>query len=71
MRRIEATMPSPEELRAKAREYLRLASESTESVAITLLRMLADDYFALANAPQPITQQQQQIQPKEPESDDK
>jgi hypothetical protein len=33
--------------------------------------MLADDYFALANAPQPITQQQQQIQPKEPESDDK
>jgi hypothetical protein len=70
MRRIEATMPSPEELRAKAREYLRLASESTESVAITLLRMLADDYFAIANA-QPITQQQQQIQPKEPESDDK
>jgi hypothetical protein len=60
-------MPSAAEYRAKAEECLRAASEATDTVATSLLRMLADDYFDLAKAAskrQTVAQQQEQIQPK-------
>ena len=38
----------PEHYRAKGQQCLKMASEATDSVAATLLRMLADDYFDLA-----------------------
>ena len=64
-------MPSEKDYRARAEDYLRMASDATDPVAATLLRMLADDYFELANAPKAVVTQQQQIQPKEPEPDQK
>jgi hypothetical protein len=58
----------PEDYRAKGQQFLQMASEATDSVAATLLRMLADDYFDLAEKEvAPAAQQQQQIQPKKPE----
>jgi len=64
-------MPSKKDYRAKAEECLRVASETTtDNVAASLLRMLAEDYLALADGHGSITQQQQ-IQPKEPEPEDK
>jgi hypothetical protein len=57
-------MPSAAEYRAKAEECLGAASEATDNVAASLLRMLADDYFDLAKAAaKPVAQQQEQIQP--------
>ena len=48
-----------------------MASEATDRVAATFLRMLADDYFDLAEKEgAPAAQQQQQIQPKKPEGQD-
>ena len=64
-------MTSEKNYRAMAEEYLRMASDATDSVAATLLRMLADDYFNLAKTSQAVVTQQQQIQPKEPEPDEK
>jgi hypothetical protein len=53
-----------EDFRAKAQQYLEMASEATDRVAATLLRMLAKEYFDLAEkAAAPVVQQQQQIQP--------
>ena len=43
-----------------------MAAETTDSVAATLLRILAEDYDELAKEAAPVGQQQQQIQPKEP-----
>jgi len=44
------------------------AETTTDSVAATLLRMLAEDYFELAEKTDaPVGQQQQQIQPKKSE----
>jgi hypothetical protein len=61
----------PEHYRAKGQQCLKMASEATDSVAATLLRMLADDYFDLAEKEAaPAAQQQQQIQPKKPEGQD-
>ena len=62
-------MPSSEDFRAKAQRCLDMAAETTtDSVAATLLRMLAEDYFELAEKTDaPVGQQQQQIQPKKPE----
>jgi hypothetical protein len=58
-------MPLREEYRAKAQECLETAAApTTDIVAATFLRMLAADYYALAEQAGPITQQQQQIQPK-------
>ncbi len=64
-------MTSEKDYRTMAEEYLRMASDATDSVAATLLRMLADDYFNLAKTSQAVVTQQQQIQPKEPEPDEK
>jgi hypothetical protein len=64
-------MPSSEEFRAKAQGCLEAASTTTDIVTRTLLRMLADDYLALAQSdkPEPVVLQQQQIQPNEPKTD--
>jgi hypothetical protein len=43
-----APMLSSAEYRAKAEECLRVASETTDPEAASLLRMLAIDYFELA-----------------------
>jgi hypothetical protein len=59
-------MPSSEDFRKKAQHCLDMAAETTDSVAATLLRMLAEDYEELAKEVAPVGQQQQQIQPKEP-----
>jgi hypothetical protein len=60
-------MPSSEDFRKKARQCLDMAAErTTDSVAATLLRMLAEDYLELAKEAAPVGQQQQQIQPKKP-----
>ena len=56
-------MPSSEDFRAKARECLKTAAETTDPLAATLLRMFADDYLELAEK-EAAGQQQQQIQPK-------
>ena len=61
----------PEDYRAKGQQCLKMASEATDSEAATLLRMLADDYFDLAEkGVAPAAQQQQQIQPNKPEGED-
>jgi hypothetical protein len=60
-------MPSSEDFRKKAQQCLDMAArETTDSVAATLLRMLAEDYLDLAGK-EAAGQQQQQIQPKKPE----
>jgi hypothetical protein len=60
-------MISNEDFRAKAQRCLEMAAaETTDRVAATLLRMLADDYLALAEKDAaPVVQQQQQIPTKE------
>ena len=61
-------MTSKEDFRAKAQQYRRTAAEATDPLAATLLRMLADDYWELAEKEAvAMGQQQQQIQPKKPE----
>jgi hypothetical protein len=48
-----------------------MAAEATDSLAATLLCMLAEDYFDLAEkADAPVVQQQQQVQPKKDEPQD-
>ena len=61
-------MTSAEQYRAKAKDALRMAAETTDELAVTLWRVLADDYLQLANeAGNPVVQQQQQPQPKNDE----
>jgi hypothetical protein len=62
-------MASGTDYRAKAQQFLRMAAETTDPLAATLSRMLAEDYLALAEQykTHPVGQQQQQIQPREPE----
>jgi hypothetical protein len=60
-------MPASEDFKAKAQRCLETAAETTDTVTATLLRMLADDYLALADQarkPEPIVLQQQQIRPE-------
>jgi hypothetical protein len=60
-------MPSSEDFRKKAQQCRDIAArETTDIVAATLLRMLAEDYLELAEI-EAAGQQQQQIQPKKPE----
>ena len=59
-------MVSSEDFRKKAQQCLDIATETTDIVAATLLRMLAEDYLELAEI-EAAGQQQQQIQPKKPE----
>jgi hypothetical protein len=66
---IFAIMPLREDFREKAEECLRIATDpTTDKVAAALFRLLADDYLAMAKT---TSQQQQQIQPKGPEPEDK
>ena len=58
-------MPSEENYRAKAEQCLQAASGATDPEAASLLRTLAAIYLALAER-EASSQQQQQIQPKEP-----
>ena len=66
-----AMMPSAaERYRAKAEEALQAATDTTDNVTASLLRMLADDYMQLAEeATKTVVQQQQQVQPKDQEPD--
>jgi hypothetical protein len=65
-------MPSSEDYKAKAHNCLDIAEQTTDAATASLLRMLAADYFELAEqAGTPVGQEQQQIQPKEPEPEDK
>ena len=59
-------MKKGEDYRAKAQECLKMAADTTDRLAATLLRMVADDYLDLAEK-EAGGQQQQQIQPKKPE----
>ena len=60
-------MPPSEDFRKKAQQCLDMAArETTDRLAATLLRMVADDYLDLAEK-EAGGQQQQQIQPKKPE----
>jgi hypothetical protein len=56
-------MPGSEDFRAKAQQYLQMAAEVTDPLAVMLLRMAAEDYLERAEK---AGQQQQQIQPKKP-----
>jgi hypothetical protein len=49
---------------------MRMAAHCSDPEIASALRILAADYFSSANQP-PVGQQQQQIQPKESEGDDK
>jgi hypothetical protein len=65
-------MISNEDFRAKTQRCLEMAAETTDRVAATLFHMLAEEYFDLAEkAAAPAVQQQQQIQPKKPEGQDR
>lgn len=66
----DAVMSLKDEYRRKAYRYLQMASECADPEIAKGLRMLAADFFDLAGdtASKP-TQQQQQIQPHEPGSD--
>jgi hypothetical protein len=57
-------MPSIEDLRLKAQQYQQRATGTTNSLAATLLRIVAEDYMELAEEE---AVRQQQIQPKKPE----
>jgi hypothetical protein len=57
-------MPSIEDLRVKAQQYQQMATETTNSLAATLLRIVAEDYMELAEKE---AARQQQIQPEKPE----
>ena len=60
-------MPSSEDFRKKAQQCLDMAArETTDSVAATLLRLVAEDYLGLAEK-EATGQQQQQIQPEKSE----
>jgi hypothetical protein len=68
----ETTVDSPERYRARADHFLKLASEAIDPVAASMLRLAADECLGLAEkAGRGSIQQQQQIQPKEPQGDDK
>ena len=69
LRGSEPGMPSSEDFRAKARECLKAAAEATDPLAATLLRMLAEDYTALAEE-EAVGQQQQQIRSEANSTDD-
>jgi hypothetical protein len=60
-----------DEYRRKGEFYLRLAASATDPVGVAGLRALAADYFELAQSGDPpAVQQQQQIQPKIPKSEE-
>jgi hypothetical protein len=59
-------MPTKEDYRAKAHNCLDLAEHTTDQATANLLRMLAADYFSLAErSEKAAAQQQQQVQPKD------
>jgi hypothetical protein len=61
-------MPSSKDYKANAHNCLDIAEQqTTDPATANLLRMLAADYFALAEGA--ASQQQQQIQPEEPKTD--
>jgi hypothetical protein len=65
-------MDSPAQYRARAEYFSKLASEAIDPVAASMLRLAAAECIGLAEqAEKGTVQQQQQIQPKEPEGDDK
>jgi hypothetical protein len=57
-------MPSSEDLRVKAQHYQQMATGTTNSLAATLLRIVAEDYMELAEEEDV---RQQQRQPEKPE----
>ena len=67
-------MSSAHDHRVKAKRFLQMASEAGDPQTAAALRILAASHLESAQemeASRPVGQQQQQIQPKEPEGDDK
>lgn len=67
-------MSSAHDHRVKAKRFLQMASEAGDPQAADALRILAASHLASAQdieASTPGGQQQQQIQPKEPDADNK
>ena len=67
-------MSSAHDHRVKAKRFLQMASEAGDAETADALRVLAASYLETAQemeASRPVGQQQQQIQPKESEGDDK
>ena len=65
-------MPTTSDYRRRAERCSRLASTTVDTAIAASLRQLAADNFAMAEEGNAhVAQQQQQIQPKEPEGDDK
>jgi hypothetical protein len=63
-------MSAQDHFRRLAEHCTRMAAHCSDPEIASALRILAADYFSSANEP-PVGQQQQQIQPKESEGDDK
>ena len=65
-------MSTQSHYRRLAQNCMRMAAECADPLVATSLRILAADYLSRAEAiERPVGQQQQQIQPKEPEGGDK
>jgi hypothetical protein len=65
-------MSTQNHYRRLAENCTRMAAECADPEIATVMRILAADYLSSAEAiERPVGQQQQQIQPKEPEKDDK
>ena len=64
-------MSSAGDYHVKGEQCLHRAAETNDAEIARLCRELAADYFALAaaDAPQPIVQQQEQVQPDVPDQD--
>jgi hypothetical protein len=65
-------MSNQSHYRRLAENCMRMAAECADPEIAAVLRILAADYLSSADAiERPVGQQQQQIQPKEPERDGK
>jgi hypothetical protein len=68
----EATMSTQSHYRRLAENCMRMAAGCADPELASALRILAADYLSSADAiERPVGQQQQQIQPKEPDGDGK
>ena len=65
-------MSTQSHYRRLAENCMKMAAGCTDPAIANALRIVAADYLSSAEAiERPVGQQQQQIQPKEPEKDDK
>ena len=64
-------MPSAHDHREKAKRFLQMASDSGDPRTVSALKILAASHLESAQEIEASTPVRQQIQPKEPEPDDK